>query len=181
MRRVSFLLLAAVVLVSGCSLKTQGGMAMSRGDYPRAIEIYQQALAENPGDVFAVRKLGQAEVYNGDYARAETRFREYLDKHPGDWFSTFYLGMALIGKGDREQGFTVVNGFTDPLGPEENRLVREAVARYKDRADIAAPDLIKTMEHALLNAQEAQGHYDRESAEDGGLGGRTQVRYLTPM
>ena len=178
MRSTAIVLLAALVFASGCSLKSQGGMAMSRGDYPKAISIYSQALAENPQDNFAVRKLGQAEVYNGNYAQAETRFRGYLAQHPGDWFSTFYLGLALIGQGQRDAGFEVLSGYVNSGSQEESRLVGEAVDRYRGNAELTAPELMSKLEQALASAQQAQVQYDRDTRE---FGGRNDMKYLTPM
>lgn len=178
MRNAIIALLGALILVSGCSLKTQGGMAMSRGDYPRAIELYNQDLSANPQDAFTFRKLGQAQVYNGDYAQAETRFREYLASHPGDWFSTFYLGLALIGKGERDAGLAVIGAYLNQGNQEENRLVREAVDRYRGDASLASGELISKLEQSLAAAQQAQVQYDRDTES---FGARSDTKYLTPM
>jgi tetratricopeptide (TPR) repeat protein len=153
-------------------------MAMSRSEYPRAIELYSQDLAANPQDAFTFRKLGQAQVYNGDYAQAETRFREYLASHPGDWFSTFYLGLALIGKGERDAGLAVLGNYQNLGNQEENRLVREAVDRYRDQTGLEPTALMSKLEQSLAAAQQAQVQYDRDND---GIGTRSDTKYLTPM
>ncbi len=181
MRTTLFAVLAVLILVAGCSLKTQGGMAMSRRDYPRAIELYTQAMTEDPSDMFAKRKLGQALFYKGDYAPAETQFRESLVKIPNDWFSTFYLGLSLIGRGERDQGFDVLAGYKNLWGHEEQRLVLEAVASFRAKTEMPVPEVLSGLEQALAKAQDAQVQYDRDSASDGGIGGRNEVKYLTPM
>lgn len=177
MKHAVVLLLAALSLLSACSPQVRGGMALSRGDYPGAEAAYRQALAENPDNDFALRKLGQTLVRAGDYVQAEAVFRQALGRLPGDWFSTFYLGLALIGQGQRDRGFEVLSGYARLFSMEENRLVAEAVARTRGKTALSAVEIIGAMEQALEKAQDAQVQYDH----DNDFGSRSDVRYLTPQ
>lgn len=147
---------------AGCSPLVQGGMALSRGHGEQALGFYQQALAEDPGDLYARRKMGQTLMTLGRFDAAVDTLNQVLAQAPDDWFATFYLGLSLVGKGERERGFEVLAGYRRSRAVWESQYVAEAAARYKKQPDLPFEDLVWSMEEALAEAQVVQERYEHQ-------------------
>lgn len=111
---IKYLLLAAVLLSSGCSsgylsraekkqwksassknLSEAGQTAFNKGDYKRAIDLYRLILAKKtPEPEYAVQaeyEIGFSFYYMKDYKRAKLHFNRVLKQYSGSFAKTYHI------------------------------------------------------------------------------------------
>lgn len=80
---ISTLLLALPALAQSADPQAAGREALDQKDYPRAIEVFQKAIAADPNDYAAHFNLGFAYTMTGQDQNAAAEYQKTLDLHPG--------------------------------------------------------------------------------------------------
>jgi tetratricopeptide (TPR) repeat protein len=163
-RLVSCLVLLALTLSPvACGPAVKGGQAMRAGEYKAAVGLFQEALADNPGDRWTRRQLGRAYLFDGQYDLAGIELGSLVAIQPDDWESTFYLALAHIGQGRREQGYQELRELVIPFAYYMKVELVRAAERFAAQGGLPAAEVIAGMDDALATAKQNQ---DRREAGD---------------
>lgn len=102
------------------SLFEEARSLKSRGEYEKAIELYQEILKEDSENSQAIRELAQVYSWNQDYDKSIQHYDKLLSKNPKDYD-------ALLGKAQ-------VSSWKGEYDKAENLYIRviEAVPGYLD-------------------------------------------------
>ncbi len=71
-------------------------------DRKRARELYEKALADDPGYAPALRALGILDMEAALYGDAVRRLRGAVERDPGDGLAWYFLGVSLLRTGDAQ-------------------------------------------------------------------------------
>lgn len=149
-------------LLTGCSTAVRGSMALTSGDYDRALALYGEALAQDPDSIYLRQRVGLTHFTKKDYARAEASFREILSLRPGEPNAAFYLGLSRIGKGERGPALEDLLGFSWPDKYYQQLFVREEAERLLRHPDMPAAETITCLKDALEQGRLKQEESERE-------------------
>lgn len=69
----ALIVLDAMPATSDATLTYRGFIARKQGDWPRALDLYQQALDINPGNILARSYLGQGHALRGETPQAQAQ------------------------------------------------------------------------------------------------------------
>jgi len=92
----------------------------SRGEYEKAIKIYQEILREDPENYQAVRELAQVYSWNKEYDKSIQYYDKLLSKNPKDYDALLGKAQILSWKGEYDKA---ENFYTEVI---------EAVPDYLD-------------------------------------------------
>ena len=139
-----FLLLAIMILFSGCStLNTQyknanGVELYSSGQYAQAIEVFQSNINANPEDADAYynigaiyHQLGRVNRDTNQYAQAEQYYRAALGKNPNH--SPAYRGLSVwyMEQNRQDDAFTLLKNW-NTLSPDLSDPKIELARLYQE-------------------------------------------------
>jgi len=102
------------LLETSWSCMTTAQAAEALGDYERAVRCYHRALALEPTDAEAVRRLARIRTDQGQRDRAIRAWRKLLELRPADPEATEALATTLVEAGRPEQA-----ALLRPSAPEE--------------------------------------------------------------
>ncbi|SDB57070.1 Tetratricopeptide repeat-containing protein [Desulfonatronum thiosulfatophilum] len=146
--------------LGGCGGYMQGNLALARGDYRQAEQLFQEILVQNPEDATARRRLAMTYFYMGRdldpsyYARSVQEFRrigEIRDPTPEE---QFHHGFALIGEGRRAEGFGLLKNFSYPRQFRTQQFVRERAAQLESDPDLTPIEIFTQMERAWKEGEQ---------------------------
>lgn len=182
------LLLAAVLGIAGCASaparhpsadagagsvarRLEADAAYRAGEWQRAREAYEAALAAAPGDHEARLRLGNIAFREGRYREARTHYRAILARDPRHVRARYNLAMAHLAEAERALALYLVarEGADAEAGEDEAVLgLLAALRRFAARAerDEGASDPLAALAAAL--GPPAQGR--RNGATDGPAG-----------
>lgn len=113
-------LIALAGLVAGCAAGRQntGSRALSRGDYEKALAVYQRETETSPNKSEAWRSLGIAYFNLDSLTQAQNALDQAARLKADDATTTLYQGMTFerLGKNDEARALyrTYVSGKNDP-------------------------------------------------------------------
>ncbi|HEX9638552.1 MAG TPA: tetratricopeptide repeat protein [Acidobacteriota bacterium] len=86
---------------------TQGFQAFAKRDYDRAIELFQQALAQDPAFAIAQQNLAEAYCQKGEYDLAVESIRKVIEAQPNNVLahtalSRYYQKKGMIPEAEYE-------------------------------------------------------------------------------
>lgn len=86
---------APAVSVGGSSEVNRAQMYVSQGDYQKALEEFEKAIASNPR--LTVAYMGAGDIYRqqGDYPNAEKRYATAADLEPANFSAQYLYGLVL--------------------------------------------------------------------------------------
>ena len=91
----------------------------SRGEYQKAIELYQEILKEDPENSRAIRELAQVYSWNKEYDRSIQYYDKLLTKNPKDYDALLGKAQVLSWKGEYNKAenlyTTVIEAVPDYL------------------------------------------------------------------
>jgi tetratricopeptide (TPR) repeat protein len=119
---VAFLLF---FLVSACSPYMRGDIQMSLQNYDAAIPLLEEALAQDPGNLAARKRLGYAYLKEKQPNQAIQQFEEVLRREPGDPEGTYYLGMAYLESGKRAEAIDTWRDYNNPGNSEVEKEIKK--------------------------------------------------------
>ena len=159
-------LLAAMFLVAvtlgGCSTRMQGAMAL--GSEPqRAVELYRQALAENPDSARTRIQLGKALVQHGLYDEARQRLTEALNVLPDDPEAQLYRDLSELGSSGQSGALGRLMAYAPYQKQKLAIVVRTEAARLRIRSDLSDTDVIRRMEKAYRRGMQEEKKIERRS------------------
>lgn len=82
------------------SLFEEARSLRSRGEYQRAIELYQEILREDPENYEAARELAQVYSWNQEYDKSIQHYDKLLSKNPKDYDALLGKAQVLSWKGE---------------------------------------------------------------------------------
>ncbi len=101
------------------SLFEQARSLKSRGEYEKAIELYQEILKEDFENYEAARELAQVYSWNKDYDKSIQRYDKLLSKNPKDYDALLGKAQVLSWKGEYDKAedlySKVIEGVPDYL------------------------------------------------------------------
>ncbi|MBN2139721.1 MAG: tetratricopeptide repeat protein [Desulfovibrionaceae bacterium] len=155
-----------LALAAACSTASRGSMALESGDYQSALDMYQQALAQDPGSAHLRARLGLTRFRMGDYPGAVREFEQALAITPGNDFATLYLGLSLIGNSERERGFEVLETYRVPFKFVQSRVVADEARRLRGHPEMSLAEITRAMEAAVTSGVEEQRQADEPMSRD---------------
>ena len=101
------------------SLFEQARSLKSRGEYEKAIELYQEILKEDFENYEAARELAQVYSWNKDYDKSIQRYDKLLSKNPKDYDALLGKAQVLSWEGEYDKAedlySKVIEGVPDYL------------------------------------------------------------------
>ncbi len=85
------------------SLLEEARSLKSRGEYERAIKLYQEILKEDPENYQAMRELAQVYSWNREYDKAIQSYDKLLSKNPKDYDALLGKAQVLSWKGEHNR------------------------------------------------------------------------------
>jgi len=158
--------ICSALLLSGCSFGVSGGLILNDADQRRAIGIYKEALAKEPGNWVLHRRLGLAYFDLKDYALAEQSLQTVQELSPGEPESLLYLGLSRIGKGEREAGLDVLASFRWPGKFYHQKFVQEEAVRLRKHPEEPSKEVIRDILDALEAGKREQRELERGIHQD---------------
>jgi len=135
--RVAWRALALVAILGaallGCGPYIQGNWAMNQGDYPRAVDLLEQAVAHNPDWANAHIDLGRAYLYQGRDKEARAQLEKAAGMQFSAWRAVYYLAVADILDGRAGQGLERFRASTYPLELYMKRDILNMTAALVER------------------------------------------------
>ncbi len=114
-----------VLFLYGCSASMKADMALRQKNYPEAITLYENYLAQNPADTKARSKLGFAYLKTGQLDKAQTTLETALKESPDDPPTILYLGLTYLNQEKIDQAIVTWQGYRNRKQP----LVEEEINR----------------------------------------------------
>jgi tetratricopeptide (TPR) repeat protein len=115
--------LSLSVLLSACATSqggddvAQGRQALLKGDYQRALGLFQEAEKVDPTYVYGTELqagvssyLGRTQYLTGNYAQARQTLEKAVSQDRSDDVARLYLGLAQYRLGDEKTGLTNIQG-----------------------------------------------------------------------
>lgn len=95
-----------------------GYVLFNKGDFPKAVEAYRQALSIKPNSWQCHYNLGEALYANEDYTGAEKAYRRMLELRPGALAikARHFLGLALYKQKRIDEAITEYQGAIEQAG-----------------------------------------------------------------
>jgi tetratricopeptide (TPR) repeat protein len=95
-----------------------GYVLFNKGDYPKAVEAYRQALSIKPNSWQCHYNLGEALYANEDYTGAEKAYRRMLELRPAALAikARHFLGLALYKQKRIDEAITEYRGAIEQAG-----------------------------------------------------------------
>ena len=127
-RKNTFLLgsiIFGMVVITGCSAYMAGNIKLAGENYEEAIAKYQEALANNPDDWRARKKLGYAYIKTGQTDKAIDEFNRVLQQKPGESYATYYLGLAELQKGERDKTIHSWKSYRNKPNPSVEQKIKQ--------------------------------------------------------
>jgi tetratricopeptide (TPR) repeat protein len=164
MRSAAVILLFVCVLPlsSGCSATVRGSMALADGDYPTALERYNEALAAEPDSIYIRQRIGLTYFTMKDYTRAQAAFEDILALAPGEPNATFYLGLSRIGKGEVDTGLRLLAQMRWPDKFMHQKFVQEEAQLLLQYPGHTPDDIIWRLQDALEKGRREQDKLERD-------------------
>lgn len=166
-------LLLLLILSAGCAGSlTRGNLALARGDYQSAENIFQQALENDPENLTVRRRLAMTYYFMGrdiDPARFSLAVNEFENigerraLHPEE---QFYLGLSQIGKGQRTEGFETLAGFSHPHKFRLQQQVRLRAAQLAPLKELPSGTIFSEMEKAWRDGEEEDRREQVDERDD---------------
>lgn len=160
-KTVLIALLLLLPTLNACSTRMQGSMARSE-DPARAVELYRQALSEQPDSARTRIQLGKALVHTGEYTEAAVLLNEALQTLPDNPEARFYLALTEIGTSGPGGALARLMEFRpynkEKIGEEVRLDALRASVRNLDAAEV-----ISRMETAYERGAAKQRVEDRRS------------------
>lgn len=144
------------------ALARRASLAVEAGEYGRAVELADSAVAREPASALAWLAKGRALLFRGDDARAEVAFQRMLEVNP---YLLHVLGDP--GRAARDTLSEAGGPLTPPEGDERPPRVRAGLIPYRPRLllrlDVYRRSFFRDVEFP---------EYETEDAADGNGGGR---------
>jgi tetratricopeptide (TPR) repeat protein len=115
--------LSLSVLLSACATSqggddvAQGRQALLKGDYQRALGLFQEAEKVDPTYVYGTELqagvssyLGRTQYLTGNYAQARQTLEKAVSQDRSDNVARLYLGLTQYRLGDEKAGLTNIQG-----------------------------------------------------------------------
>jgi tetratricopeptide (TPR) repeat protein len=106
-------LLSACATIQGGDDVAQGRQALLKGDYQRALGLFQVAEKVDPTYVYGTELragvlsyLGRAQYLTGNYAQARQTLEKAVSQDRSDNVARLYLGLTLYRLGDQQAALT---------------------------------------------------------------------------
>ena len=153
-----FLLIAAGVLLVGCSSSRQAQVALQQGEYDKAIATYESHLRDNPEDLTAREGLVRAYMLNHDFDKALRVCQQVTDPSPA---IEMYAGLAQAHAWDFRAALTTwaCQDFTDQpeLAAERVRMITlidyvAANSQPQTEMQLEHIELVNGLDHSLYGA-----------------------------
>ena len=109
-------------------------MLRDRGEYDRAIALYEGLIEDRPDDPALQREYASTLLWAERYPRAIESLRQYVDRNPGDDGARLDLARALYWGGQPGEAREVLAGI-----PNTSPVVDEARALDSELATVLAP------------------------------------------
>jgi tetratricopeptide (TPR) repeat protein len=154
-------LILLLLFLSGCAGPVgQGNMALLRGDYQQAEALFQKAIAEDPENLTARRRLGMTYFYMGrdkdptKFGPAVEQFEIIGESRTMQPEEQFYYGLSLIGQGHRDKGFAALKTLSHPTKFRVQQFVRERAAQLEAFRELPLRKLFAEMEKSWREGEE---------------------------
>lgn len=126
-RKITSVLIVGLVMygILGCSSRMAGNFHMQQGDYPSAIQKYEEAASNHPDDWRVREQLGIAYYKSGKIQEAVSALKAALQENPDAPDAGYYLGLARLKAGRRNEAIQNWEEYENPEAP----LVQDAVKK----------------------------------------------------
>jgi tetratricopeptide (TPR) repeat protein len=110
-------LLSACATIQGGDDVAQGRQALLKGDYQRALGLFQEAEKVDPTYVYGTELqagvssyVGRTQYLTGNYAQARQTLEKAVSQDRSDDVARLYLGLTQYRLGDEKAGLTNIQG-----------------------------------------------------------------------
>lgn len=166
-------ILVLLALLSGCAGAVgQGNLALARGDYQAAEDLFLKALEDDSENLTARRRLAMTYFYMGRdtdparFGQAVEQFAFIQERRTMQPEEQFYYGLCLVGQGQRDQGFAVLKTLSHPTKFRIQQRVRQRAARLEPYLELPMRDLASEMEKAWREGDAEDKQEELEERRD---------------
>ena len=133
-------LATVLILATGAQLqpdvRVRAEQLARAGRTIEALELFQQVVAQNPGDIEARLWIARLDLRLARIDKAEAGFRSVLQEHPEDIDAKIGLGNTLMRKSEPDQALAILLDAERETGGRENSDLFAALARaYRRTGD----------------------------------------------
>ncbi|EPR41455.1 hypothetical protein dsx2_3208 [Desulfovibrio sp. X2] len=149
----AFGLLAALLLLAGCTDYARGNSALRQDKPGEAAQAYSQVPAGQPDYDSARDRLGLALLWDGKPKEAETVLRENLSRDPEDWMSSYYLVGTLACQGKKDEARRMLGDVRATFKPFMTMEMRQNVGQLFG-FDLSCPETASRLWDIQKTAEE---------------------------
>ena len=125
---------------SKVGLATRAHLALSTGDFAKAVSLSEQAVQKSPSQALFRALLGNAYFAAGRFASAEAAFRDSLSLNPRQANVVLKLALAAVAQGKQPEAVAALEAGRETLDPADYGLAL-ALAGH-------APDAVAVLDQA---------------------------------
>lgn len=177
-----FTLFVLLIPIVGCAGRVdQGNLALARGDYQGAEDLFQGILKDNPGNLTVRRRLAMTYYFMGrdsdpaKFNQAVEQFEFIKEKRALQPEEQLYSGLSLVGQGKRDEGFTVLKILSHPTKFRIQQFVRERAVQLEPSHELPLRKLFSEMEKAWREGDEADKREELDERRDAPYGRRPPI------
>jgi tetratricopeptide (TPR) repeat protein len=127
-----------MLFASECAVSTykQGLHYLYRNESGKAIEMFQKAELESPGDYLIKRDLGVAYYRNRQYSEAFEKLAQAKKMEPGDGKTMFYLGLSYEKKGMYDEAVAEYKQYVNITRSKNFKEILSIIIKQINKAQI---------------------------------------------